>query len=130
MKNYFLDKKGSVAFVGIFIITAVLMIVVVTMSEGNFISATKQVNLEASKTSYYGAEACLEEAMIRLKKDPSFLNSTLTVNDSYTCEIIVSDNLLGINVVHGNYQKNFIAEVNVVESHQAVNVGLLNWEEI
>ncbi len=130
MKNYLKNKNGSVALISILIISAIIVIIVVSMAEINFLTSKQQVNLISNKISYYGAEACLEESLVRLKNDSNFSEETINLNDEYTCQINVINDTININLVYLNYEKNYEAEFEIIQTNHINNIKLLNWKEI
>ncbi len=124
------DNKGSIALIGILIISAVLMILVLAMSEANITSALRQTNEESQKITYYGAEACMEEAMIRLKKDPGFKEGTVYLNEEKSCGISVLNNTATIEMTYMNYERQFEIEFELTSDGHANNIKLLNRREI
>lgn len=125
-------QKGSIALISILIISAILILLVLGSSEGNISTSYQYLNKESGKTSYYTAEACLEETIIRIEADTTFSGTTLAIGDT-TCQSTVSNDtpkLVLINVNYGNYSENFQATVSVTTSGQANNATLLSWGKI
>lgn len=124
------NKRGSIALIGILIITAILMILVLAMSEANIAAALRQVNVESEKITYYGAEACMEDTMIRLKEDPTFQEGTVNLNEETSCTVNVLNNTATIEIFRGNHERQFEVEFELTSDGHANNIKLLNWEEI
>jgi len=132
MKNL-KNIKGSVALMSILIISAILLILVLGISETQISTSYQYVNSSYGKYSYYMAEACLEEAVIKIEADPNYSGENLTLDSGNgVCDISVSGSPLTITIetTSGNYTQNFQAQVSVTTNGQANNVRLLNWSGI
>jgi len=129
MKNH----KASIALMSILIISAFTMFLVLTMSEVNVTRSYNYLNTSTQNESLYGAEGCLEEAMISLEQDTTFTSGTITYSAEKTCQITVSGtNPLTVNIEmsYDDYTQNYSAELNVVEDGEANNIHLSSWQEI
>lgn len=129
MKNH----KASIALMSILIISAFTMFLVLTMSEVNVTRSYNYLNTSTQNESLYGAEGCLEEAIIRLEQDMAFTSGTITYSAEKTCQITVSGtNPLTVNIEmsYDDYTQNYSAELNVVEDGEANNIHLSSWQEI
>lgn len=127
-----LRNKGSVALISIMIISALTLIVVIAMAEINFSTSSQSFNSQSDKTAYYAAEACLEEATIRLEADLNYSGGGLTFDADTSCTISVTDNgqkNVTIQVNYLEYVQNFTATFSYEQSGQAVNLYLINWSE-
>lgn len=124
------NKRGSLALISVLIISAFVLILAVAMSESNITTSYQALNNQSGKLSYYGAEACFEEAMIRLKADSSFNAETLNIDDDHSCIINVAGSTVNITVNYLNYSRDFQADINISQDGQANNIQLLNWQEI
>lgn len=133
MKNKnLINLRGSIALISILIISAVLLITVIGMSESNISQMYQYLNNESNEIIYNSAEGCLEEAIIRIEDDIFFAGTILTLNDQ-VCTITVagdSTKTVLIEVDYLNYTQTFEAQVLVTVNGQANNVSLLNWHEI
>lgn len=130
MKKIKTDKRGSVALTGILLITAVLMIVVLSISEANISAAQRQMNNESKKLTYYGAEACMEEVMIRLKRDPSFTGAEMMLNETQNCKISVLNSYAVVEIEYASYERRFEVDYELTTDGHANNIKLSNWREI
>lgn len=129
MKN-FLKYRGSIALISMLIISAFTIILVVAMSEINISTSKNYFNNNGDKTAYYSAEACLEEAIIRLEKDPTFVTETLTFDSDTDCTITANANTISVTANFLNFTQNFQATIQIKSSGQANNLKLLNWKQI
>lgn len=127
-------NKGSIALISVLIISAILLIVTVSMSENNISTSYEQLNTSSNKTVYYTAESCLEEAIYRLEDDTAFAGTTLNFDEpGLSCNITVSGvspKIVQISVVYGDYTENYSSEIDVADLGSAHNAQLNNWNEI
>lgn len=129
-KFCFNKPKGVVALISILIISAITILLVLGMSEISISTSYQYSNNNANKTNYYTAEACLEEALIRLENDPTFNSGTITVGTDLTCSISVSGGSITIISDYLEYRETFQADISLTEVGEANNIQLLNWREI
>lgn len=130
MKKHIYDIKGSVATISILTITAVVVAVALAMANLNASIANSQMNVVSSKITYYGAEACLEEALIRVRRDPFFSGDTVEIDESHICKIEVWGDVIEINTNYLYYDRNFVAEFLLTEHENVNRIQLINWKEI
>lgn len=130
MKNKIINQRGSIALISILIISAVVLILVLSMSDINMSTSYQYLNTASNKTVYYTAEACLEETIIRLEDDDNFTGTTIIFNDDTNCTITVSGTDIELVVNYLNYSQNYSAEISKAEVGEANNVQLLNWHKI
>ena len=133
MINFCLKKeKGSIALISLLVISAFTLILAVKMAESGISTGYQYVNNVSEQVSYYGAEGCFEEALIKIENDTGFLGETVNF-DLASCVISVSgDNPKTVDIVltQGDYQQTFRGLVNITENGHAVNASLSSWEEI
>lgn len=127
-----LKNKGSVALISIMLISAITLIVVIAMTEINFFTSSQSYNSQNDKTAYYAAEACLEEAIVRLEGDLNYSSGSLTFDADTSCTISVTDDgqkNVTIQVTYLDYVQNFSATFSYEQSGQAANLHLIDWSE-
>lgn len=127
-----INIKGSIALISILIISAILLITVIGMSESNISQMYQYLNNSSNEMIYNIAEGCMEEAMIRIEENPSFAGTTLNLNDQVCTITVAGDSIktVLIEVDYLNYTQIFEAQASVTVNGQANNVSLLNWHEI
>lgn len=131
--NVFKTQKGSIALISILVIVAFSLILAVGMSEVNISTSYQHLNNNANKGAYYLAEACLEESILRLEADNSFVSETLVFSNADSCDINVSGinpKTVAIDVNYSNYTQNFQAQLQLSQNGQVTNAALSNWLEI
>lgn len=132
MKNL-KNHRASIALISILVISAFALILVVGMSTTSLSTYDQSFNIEASDIGAYAADACLEEALLRLENDNTFTNTTLTFDADTNCIVNVSGvapYTISISVNFLDYTQNFQATVQMTESGQIYNSELLSWKEI
>jgi hypothetical protein len=125
-------KKGSVALISILVISAILIIAVVSASESSVTNSYQYLNKKTGEELYFVAESCLEDAIIMLEEDTSFAGGTLNLNESECISTIAGagNKTINIEVNSGDYSQSFQAEVSITAQGHANNVKLLNWQKI
>lgn len=128
----FKKEKGSIALISLLVISAFTLILAVKMAESGISIGYQHVNNVSGQTSYYGAEGCFEEALIKIEDDTSFSGETINFA-SGSCVITVSGvnpKTVDVTLTQGDYQQTFRGIVNVTQNGHAINASLSSWEEI
>lgn len=102
------------------------------MAENSISTGYQYVNNIAGESSYYGAEGCFEEAVMRVEEDSSFTSETITF-DWGTCDIIVTGTnpkTIDVTIAQGDYSETYQASVDITVNGHATNASLSSWEEI
>lgn len=126
-------SPASISLISILVISAFTLILAVGMSVTSISTYNQSFNKEASNAAYYVAEACLEEALIRLEADSTFSGATLILDSDTDCTVSVAGAApytFSITVNFLDYTQNFEADVSLTESGQIYNSELLRWEEV
>lgn len=126
-------QTGSIALISILIVCAILLVLVIGTSDSQLSTAYQQLNSTSNKTSYYVSEACLEEAIGKLKSDAAYVGGVINVGDDGSCIVDItsgSPKTISIMSTFGDYTQNYEAEVSVTTDGTANNVRLLNWQKI
>ncbi len=133
MKNHTIkNNRGAIALIGVLIISAILIILTIGMSESNLSLMDEYLNNESSQNMYHIAEGCLEETIIRIEDNVSFLGTTLDMGDVICVSSVTgtTTKTISIELTYLNYTQNFSAQISVTTNGQANNVLLLNWGKI
>jgi hypothetical protein len=125
-------KSGYIALSSILIISAITLTVVTSLVGINLSEANAAYSFSQGKEVSTAAEACAEEAMLRLRNDATYTSGTLTM-ESITCTITVTGTApsFTINVSASEnippvYQKKL--QITVKRRNNAIN--LITWSEI
>lgn len=87
--NFVRNQRGLTALVTLVIISFVALLVALSV---NLISISEmQMGFEKSRSAkaFWAAEACLDEALIRLKRNPSYSGGSLVIDSATTCSATV-----------------------------------------
>lgn len=115
------------------IVSSITLILVLSMSELNISTSYQQLNQDSQKYSYYLAETCLEETLLRLENDANFTGTTITPDSDSSCTITVTNGapiIINITTTYLTYTQNFRAEAGISTEGTALNADLSKWEEI
>lgn len=118
--------------ISILVVSAVLLILVLGVSDTQISTAEQNYNTSSNKSTYYIAESCFEEAAKRIKDDINFANATIDFDDG-NCQIAVAGaetKTITITATFDDYTQSYQAEVSVIINGEINNVRLLNWEKI
>lgn len=84
------NQNGLTALVTLVIISFVALLIALSV---NLISLSEmQMGFEKSRSqkAFWAAEACLDEALIRLKRNPSYSGGSLAIDQVTSCTISIS----------------------------------------
>lgn len=122
-------SRGFIALISIIIISAILMLVAVTLSFTGFYGRYNALDSEFKERSLALAEACAEEAILKIVMDAGYFGSETVEVEDEQCTI-------GAITVLGNI-KTFRAEAvfgeaytNLEISYDFVNRSIASWEEV
>ncbi len=128
-----LNQKGSIALISILLVSAITLLIVVSMSEINISTSQQHLNSTSSKSNYYLSEACFEESLIRLENDAGFTGTSISFDTNSNCTITISGGAtktVDITTNFFDYTQNYQGTVTIEQNGQAINATLLNWSEI
>lgn len=80
--------RGYIALISILIISAVLTLIVFSASHLSISQLTMALEKNQAKESYYLAQACAEEALMKLKEDVGYRGNEVLNIDGHTCNIL------------------------------------------
>lgn len=92
MSKKYLNESGLTALVTLIIISSVAMIISLSV---NLIAISEmQMGFDRSRSlkAFWAAEACLDEAKIRLKRNSSYAGGSLTIGTDTVCGSSVAQN--------------------------------------
>lgn len=125
--------KGSIALISLLIISALAIIIVLGASDLTLNSLYYNSDNFSAYNTKYIAEACLEEAIVRLESDTSFNSGAITFDNDSNCQIIISAGptyTINITANYLNAVENYRATIEITTSGLANNANLINWREI
>lgn len=128
----FMKKNGYIAFTSILIVSAVALLISVSMSILGIDEAKSSLTYKKGQETLKIAEGCLEEALIRIRDDVFYTSGSLNLPDG-SCTINVSANgsektIDIVAVISGNpgYEKHLL----VLTEFSAGDVVIKSWQEI
>lgn len=84
--------KGAIALISILIITAASLIIVLSVNLLSLIGLKTAFLRVQGEKSFYFSDGCIEEALVRLKRDPNYTGGSLT-SENKICNVVVTSNL-------------------------------------
>ena len=123
-------KRGFVALISVIMVSAVLMLIAVTLSTSNFFERYDILGSELKEKSSANAEACADYGLLVLANNESVLGTTtINISSSETCllgPIPTSGNprIFYVQSVSGNYFTTY--KISVDPS----TISVVSWEEI
>ncbi|EKD92923.1 MAG: hypothetical protein ACD_28C00300G0008 [uncultured bacterium] len=125
---------ASVALISLLIISAITLLIALGISEVTFSNSAQTYNYQLEKEGYYAGEACLEEALHRLERDPTFTATNIALTNDIGCSVNVSGSIpnytMIITAISAQATQTFEAQVTLTLNGNAYNVHLMNWKEI
>ena len=130
MKN----QRGYIALISAIMISAVLIIISISISTTSFFSRFNVADAEYKKRSKALAEACIDQGLLKYAQDPSYTGNNEVVNvGSDTCKV-VSVASSGSNVIvqaKGEFPNTANKAVtNIQVTVDSSSFALVSWEEI
>ncbi len=129
-----IKKHASTALISILIIASFTVLLVLAASEASISNSYKYTNKTSSQITYYTAEACMEEAVLRLENDITFAGTTIILDEYTTCTIVVTgeapNKTITITSNYLEYTQTFEANLELSDVGEIYNSELVNWEEI
>ena len=116
------------------VLVTLLMFVLVAMTVITAVITTVIANTRSTSTIqqgtniYYAAEAGVENALVRLLRDPNYTGETMQVDGS-TAVITVTGTTTKIIMVEGQ-QNNLVRKIQVTVSYTDNQMTITNWQEI
>ncbi|MBI4993589.1 hypothetical protein HZC33_01340 [Candidatus Wolfebacteria bacterium] len=127
MKTNF--QKGYIALTSAVIISALIMIIALTLSSGSFSGRFDILGVEFKKISRALAEACAETALLKLAQNSSYSgDENIQIGDKQ-CSILAIESAGGQKIIKtkANFQ-NFITNLKIAVSIS--NLAVVYWEEV
>lgn len=108
------------------------MVIAITITTGAimviFINTQAQTKIQQSQTAYYVAESGIENAMLRLLRDPLYTGETLPIGEG-NAVIQVTGNSPYTIIAVGTVG-NFTRKIQVLASYTNNIFSIQNWQEI
>ena len=109
------------------------MIIAITMLTGTLIVifnvTTGQTKIQQSRSAYYIAESGMENALIRLLRDPAYNGETLTIGEGTAVVNITNNGSIYIATSSATVG-NFVQKIQVVASYTNNILSIQTWKEL
>ncbi len=137
MKNKFLkhnsqhleSKQGYIALISIIIITAVILIISISINLSGVSEIQMSVSENQSLESFAVAEAGISEAMIRLKRDSGYSGGSLNIGNG-SCTIEVTSNASNRTITSTGIVNDLTRKIESIVELNGNNLTIISWKEI
>jgi type II secretory pathway component PulK len=132
MKVNYLKSKYGQAMIAILLVVALALIFITTTAVIYTSEADFSFNTRKSNEVYYNGEAALENAIIRIIRNPNYLGETLTLDDGsaiISVSIGPSPTQKTINIKSISNSHKFIRNIQAIIDTNNHVVSLVSWRE-
>jgi len=123
------NERGQIALISLLIILAVVLTIGLSV---NLLSIGEMkmgfTESESSKT-FYSADACIEEALMRLKRDPDYNGGNLNVDNIY-CIITITANGNQRVITSEGIVGNKVRKIEMVINFVGRKMEVVSWKEL
>ncbi len=123
------SPKASVLLMSVLVIGIFTLFLALSMAEVNLSTGYQVLNSTENHHSYYAAEACLEESLLRYERDASFTGASFAVDAETSCTSVLSGSQITVTVSNGDYAEDFVATFSTSVNGLVTNVDLSSWKE-
>lgn len=129
------NQKGFVALVTVLVISAIMLAVGLFISSAALNDLLSSYSFDQGERAIQIADACVDEAVFRLKSDSAYAGTSLNLNGG-SCTVTINgggaSRTLNSTATLGNFTKRITATVTFVTNSagNANTVDLTHWEEI
>jgi hypothetical protein len=121
--------RASVLLMSVLVIGVLTLFLALTMAEVNLSTGYQVLNTTENRRSYYAAESCLEESLLRYERDASFTGTTFDVDEDSICTSTISGTQVHVTVTNGSYSESFTGTFSTYINGLVTNVDLTGWKE-
>jgi len=125
----FTSPRASIFLISVLVIGIFTLFLALAMAEVNLSTGYQVLNTTENRHSYYSAEACIEESLLRYERDLSFTGTTIAVDSETSCASTISGSQVNVTVSNGTYSENFTATFSTTVNGLVTNVKLTGWKE-
>ena len=128
-----LKQKGAIALISLLIITAVALAIGLSLNLLGIDEMRMGFRESKSSETYHVAESCLEEALMRFKRDANYSGGTLQIgNGSCNINIVVNGSQRTITVTGTVDQliRKIQTVINVLNDGTTFGNETVDWQEI
>lgn len=130
MQETNINNKGFVALMSVTIISAILLIIAVTISTSSFYERYEILGAELKERSLSNAEACADEGLLLLANNESHTaTTTTTLTNSDTCTLGPIPSSGNPRIYYSTSNKgNYVTNLKISADPTTISVN--SWEEI
>jgi hypothetical protein len=122
------DESGFIAIISVTIVAALLMAVSFALSASGFFARSDIADSEYKERSTALAEACIEDALVKLAADPAYLgNETLTIGTEHCTIMTIPSGSPKIIKTTAILQSSVS---NIAVSVDPLDLSIISWEEV
>lgn len=132
MKSNYLKNKTGQAMISILLVLALALIFITTTAVIYTRETDLSFNSRKSNEIYYNAEAALDNAILRLIRNPDYLGETLTLDDGNAIITVGAGpgpDQKTINVKSISNSQKFIRNLTAVVNTAGRVISLVSWRE-
>jgi len=123
------NEKGQMALLSLLIV----LVAVLTMGLSMNLLSIKEMKIsftesESSKAFYF-ADACIEEALMRLKRDHNYKGGSLNVDNIY-CIITVTANGNQRTIISKGTMGNKVKKIEMIVNFVGRKIEVVSWKEL
>lgn len=127
------NKKGFIAFTSLLIISAITLVVSISIATLGVSSARGSLDFKKGKETYEIAKSCAEESLIRLRNNATYTGGNLTVGDG-SCTIAVSgtgsNKTIDVVSIISNPAPSFTKKIRVITKRTGNSINVLSFTEV
>ncbi len=123
------NSRASVLLMSVLVIGIFTLFLALAMAEVNLSTGYQVLNQHEATHSYYTAEACMEESVLRYERDNTFTGTTLAVDSETSCTSTMTVTTVTVTVTNGSYTEVFVGTISSTASGTVNNVHLTGWKE-
>lgn len=128
-RNISFARRGAAMIATMVVIAAITLAVALSLSLGSLGGLVTVFGEEQSAASFSGADACLEEAAVRLRWDAGYTGGTVGIGQA-TCVISVSGSAGSRTVNVISTVATFVRKIRADLSISGGSVSLNSWQEV
>ncbi len=122
------EYRGFAALTFVLIVATISLIIGLTISQLNVGEMNMELGKVFSEKSYYLANLCAEEALMKLKNDTNYQGNESMDVEGGNCNILPIEGTWIIQT-RGNYQ-NYFTKIKVVVNNIHPKIVVQSWEEV
>jgi hypothetical protein len=110
-----LKKNGYVALISLLIIGVIVLVATLSLTFISLGQRTGMISRNRTLSNYYLANACANQALVKLQKDPAYSGAETINLDGQTCQILAISG-------SGNTNRTIIASAQTVNQQKKIKI--------